>query len=253
MRHHVAVPPGLQRKKMLCPLVSLLLSLPLTRPQSTLLVPQHYPLHLQKQLLISRSAPLFSSVLISAYYIHCLAHPHPAALHVYSRAVVATHKSPPGPNGGPDVFEVTLNSLSLGNIILNAGDTTGVLAVYSSTTLDSLKIGMSQGDKTTNLPHPSPPTKLILMTDSTHPQAPCKRTLLQRLHCEPSCPLIPTLFPTPTSQHTQTIPSCQLTQCSHHSCHRPNSRHNPTLPSSLPHLMLDIFRSRRWRVLSVHV
>ena len=103
-----------------------------------------------------------------------------------------------GPNGGPDVFEVTINSLGLGNLTLDAGDTTGVLAVYGGTASDSLEIGVSIGGKATNLPRLSAPPELILMTDSTPPQAPCKPALLRRLHCEPSCPLLPTLFSTRT-------------------------------------------------------
>lgn len=54
----------------------------------------------------------------------------------------------PGPAGGPDVFEVTINSLGLGYFTLDlpSGDAAaGVLAVYDGTTSDSLEIGVSQG------------------------------------------------------------------------------------------------------------
>ena len=118
-----------------------------------------------------------------------------------------------GPNGGPDVFEVTINSLGLGNLTLDAGDTTGVLAVYGGTASDSLEIGVSQGGKATNLLRPSPP-ELNLMTDSTPPQAPCKPALLRRLHCEPSCPLLPTLFFT-RARTPANIPKLYPPACQH--------------------------------------
>ncbi|KAF8493803.1 stretch-activated Ca2+-permeable channel component-domain-containing protein [Russula emetica] len=38
----------------------------------------------------------------------------------------------PGPNGGSDVFEVTLSGLGLGNLTLDVGDSTGLLAHSSS-------------------------------------------------------------------------------------------------------------------------
>jgi len=55
----------------------------------------------------------------------------------------------PGPDGGPDVFQVTVGSMGLGNLTLDlpTGDdaAAGVLAVYGGTTSDSLEIGISQG------------------------------------------------------------------------------------------------------------
>jgi calcium channel MID1 len=54
----------------------------------------------------------------------------------------------PGPDGGPDVFQLTIGSLGLGNLTLDLPDgdaAAGVLAVYGGTTSDSLEIGVSQG------------------------------------------------------------------------------------------------------------
>lgn len=51
----------------------------------------------------------------------------------------------PGPNGGSDVFEVTLSDLGLGNLTVDASDSTALLAVYGGTSSDSLEIGVSQG------------------------------------------------------------------------------------------------------------
>ena len=51
----------------------------------------------------------------------------------------------PGPDGGSDVFEVTLGALGSGNLTLNLGDSTGLLAVYGGTTSDNLEIGVSEG------------------------------------------------------------------------------------------------------------
>jgi calcium channel MID1 len=58
----------------------------------------------------------------------------------------------PRPNGGSDVFEVTLSGLGLGNLTLDVGDSTGLLAVYGGTTSDNLEIGVSQGGMIINLP-----------------------------------------------------------------------------------------------------
>jgi hypothetical protein len=57
----------------------------------------------------------------------------------------------PGPDGGLDVFEVTLSGLGLGNLTLDVSDSTGLLAVYGGTTSDNLEIGVSQGGMATNL------------------------------------------------------------------------------------------------------
>jgi calcium channel MID1 len=54
----------------------------------------------------------------------------------------------PGPNGGPDVFEVTITTLGLGDLTLDlptGSAAAGVLAVYGGSTSDSLEIGVSQG------------------------------------------------------------------------------------------------------------
>ncbi len=67
----------------------------------------------------------------------------------------------PGPNGGRDVFEVILTSLGLGNLTINASETTGLLAVYGGTTSDNLEIGVSQGGMIINLPSLSPALQLI--------------------------------------------------------------------------------------------
>jgi calcium channel MID1 len=54
----------------------------------------------------------------------------------------------PGPAGGPDVFEVLIGGLGLGNFTLELPTddaAAGVLAVFGGTTSDSLEIGVSQG------------------------------------------------------------------------------------------------------------
>lgn len=43
------------------------------------------------------------------------------------------------------MFEVTLGALGSGNLTLNLGDSTGLLAVYGGTTSDNLEIGVSEG------------------------------------------------------------------------------------------------------------
>jgi hypothetical protein len=105
----------------------------------------------------------------------------------------------PGPNGGSDVFEITPSGLGLGNLTLDTGGSTGLLAVYGGTESDSLEIGVSQGGMTTNLTSPSPSPKLtILITDSNAaPPAARTSTLLWRLDSERSTPLLPTILPTP--------------------------------------------------------
>lgn len=85
----------------------------------------------------------------------------------------------PGPAGGLDVFEVTFNSLSLGNFTLDllTGDpAAGVLAVYGGTTSDSLEIGVSQGgervllclNKSTQQTHVSSSSPIIKATEPLH-------------------------------------------------------------------------------------
>jgi hypothetical protein len=113
----------------------------------------------------------------------------------------------PGPNGGSDVFEVTLSGLGLGNLTLDVGDSTGLLAVYGGTTSDNLEIGVSQGSMTTNLPSPSPSPKLIIfITDSNAaPRASQRSTPLWRLDSERSTPLFPT-FPPTTSPAPTNLP-----------------------------------------------
>jgi len=87
----------------------------------------------------------------------------------------------PGPAGGLDVFEVTFNSLGLGNFTLDllTGDpAAGVLAVYGGTTSDSLEIGVSQGgervllylDSSTQQTHVSSSSPIIKRQNrSMHP------------------------------------------------------------------------------------
>ena len=246
-----------QGKKMLWPLVSLLLSLPLTRSQST---PSSLSLNTPLSLSgnnFSSSAPLLFSLPSSSQLtisIALCASPSSSPPRVFV-SNSSDSQVPPGPNGGPDVFEVTLNSIGLGNLTLDAGDTTGVLAVYGGTTSDSLEIGVSQGGKATNLPCPSPPTELI-SHDRQHPSTspsyayPTSATPLRtKLSFSPH----PFSHPHPrSSQHTRTIPSRQLTRRSRHSRLRPNPRHSPTLPSSSPRSTPDFPRSRRRHVLSAH-
>jgi len=176
----------------------LLFSLPLIRPQSI-----HSSLSLNTPLSLSAnnfssSTPLLFSLPSSSQLTISVALCAPPSSSPPRVFVSNSSDSQviPGPNGGPDVFEVILGSLGLGNLTLDAGDTTGVLTVYGGATSDGLEIGVSQGGKATNPPRPSPPLELILMTDSTPPRAPRKPALLRRLHCERSSPLLPTLLPT---------------------------------------------------------
>jgi calcium channel MID1 len=156
-------------KKMLWPLVCLFF-LPLTRSQSI-----HSSLSLNAPLSLSgnnfSSTPLLFSLPSSSQLTVSIAlctSPSNTPPRVFV-SNSSDSQVTPGPNGGPDVFEVILGSLGLGNLTLDAGDTTGVLAVYGGTTSDSLEIGVSQGGKATNLPHLS---LLILRThphDQQHP------------------------------------------------------------------------------------
>lgn len=68
----------------------------------------------------------------------------------------------PGPNGGSDVFEITPSGLGLGNLTVDTGGSTGLLAVYGGTASDSLEIGVSQGGMTTNLPSSSPKLTILI-------------------------------------------------------------------------------------------
>lgn len=139
--------------KMLWPLVCLL-SLPLTRSQSI-----HSSLSLNVPLSLSgnnfsSSTPLLFSLPSSSQLAVSIAlctspSSNPPRVFVSNSS---DSQVVPGPNGGSDVFEVILGSLGLGNLTLDAGDTTGVLAVYGGTTSDSLEIGVSQGGKATNPP-----------------------------------------------------------------------------------------------------
>jgi hypothetical protein len=102
----------------------------------------------------------------------------------------------PGPDGESDVFEVTLSGLGLGNLTLDVGDSTGLLAVYGGTTSDNLEIGVSQGGMSTNLPSPSPKLVILITDSNAAPRAAQKSTLLWRLDGERSAPLLPTFLPT---------------------------------------------------------
>jgi hypothetical protein len=124
----------------------------------------------------------------------------------------------PGPAGGPNVFEVTFNSLGLGNFTLDlpAGDATatvaGILAVYGGTTTDSLEIGVSQGGRSVlllrlNKLHLIKLTFILVSQSSfvlfflrptikSDRTAPCTRqgpTLLRRFNPESSTALLPAL------------------------------------------------------------
>jgi hypothetical protein len=187
---------------MLWPLL-LLFSLPwVVRPQST-----HPALSLDTPLSLSAnnfststSTPLLFSLPSSSELtisIALCAPPSTNALRVFV-SNSSNSQVIPGPDGGSDVFEVTLSGLGLGNLTLDVGDSTGLLAVYGGTTSDNLEIGVSQGGMTTNLPSPSPfPKLIILIPDSnTAPRAAQKSTLLWRLDSERSTPLLPTFLPT---------------------------------------------------------
>jgi hypothetical protein len=225
----------------------LLLSLPLIRPQSI-----HSSLSLDTPLSLSAnnfssSTPLLFSLPTSSQLNISVALCAPPSS-TPPRVFVSNSSDSqviPGPNGGPDVFEVIVGSLGLGNVTLDAGDTTGVLAVYGGTTSDSLEIGVSQGGKAANLPRPCPAPELILMTDSTPPRAPQKAALLRRLHCERSPPLLPTfpltflraptnipeLYP-PAGQHdAPVIPTTIRVVPQLHPLPRPARRRTPLAPA----------------------
>ena len=142
-------------KKMLWPLVCLL-SLSLTRSQSIhSSLSLNVPLFLSGNNFSSSTPPLFSLPSSSQLTVSIASCSSPSSNP--PRVFVSNSSDSqliPGPNGGADVFEVILGSLGLGNLTLDAGDTTGVLAVYGGTTSDSLEIGVSQGGKATNPPLP---------------------------------------------------------------------------------------------------
>ncbi|KAI0286249.1 stretch-activated cation channel Mid1 [Russula brevipes] len=74
---------------------------------------------------------------------------------------------PPDSSGGPDVYEVMISSLGLGNLTLEFPENAvGVLAVYGGTTSDSLEIGISQDE-----PLHAPLADLPFFGDSTANEA----------------------------------------------------------------------------------
>jgi hypothetical protein len=129
----------------------------------------------------------------------------------------------PDPSGGPDVYEVTISSLGLGNLTLEfSEDAVGVLAVYGGTTSDSLEIGISQGGTQPFL------CQLFLklnpghhfLSDRTPPRPPGRPTLLRRLDRKRGPPLLPAL--PPASVHTETdVPEL----------HPPAREHQPPIPA----------------------
>ncbi|KAI0275521.1 stretch-activated cation channel Mid1 [Russula aff. rugulosa BPL654] len=134
---------------MLWPLV-LLFSLPcLVRPQSTLpALSFNTPLSLSaNNFSTSTSTPLLFSLPSSSQLTVSVALCAAPSSNAPSVFVSNSTNSQlvPGPNGGSDVFEVTLGDLGLGNLTLDVSASTGLLAVYGGTTTDSLEIGVSQG------------------------------------------------------------------------------------------------------------
>ena len=135
--------------KMLWPLV-LFFSLPLlARPQST-----HPTISLDSLISLSAnnfststSTPLLFSLPSSSQLtisVALCASPSSNAPRIFVSNSTNSQVIP-GPNGGSDVFEVTLGGLGLGNLTLDVGDSTGLLAVYGGTASDNLEIGVSQG------------------------------------------------------------------------------------------------------------
>jgi hypothetical protein len=121
------------------------------------------------------------------------------------------------------VFEVTLSGLGLGNLTLDVGDSTGLLAVYGGTTSDNLEIGVSQGGMTTNLPSPSPHSNSSFTDSNAAPRAARRFTLLWRLDSERSTPLLPTFLPT-----------CSPAQTNIPELYTPASEHDaPIIPSTI--------------------
>ena len=202
-----------------------LLSLPwLVRPQSTPpALSLDTPLSLSaSNFSTSTSTPLLFSLPSSSQLtisVALCAPPSSNALRIFV-SNSSSSQVIPGPNGGSDVFELTLSGLGLGNLTLDVGDSTGLLAVYGGTSSDNLEIGVSQGGMATNLPSPSPSPKLIiLVTDSNIASRAARRsTLLWRLDSERSTSLLATFLPTsspaptnipelytPTSKHDAPI------------------------------------------------
>ena len=137
---------------MLWPLV-LLFSFPcLVRPQSTLpALSFNTPLSLSaNNFSTSTSTPLLFSLPSSSQLTVSVALCAAPSSNAPSVFVSNSTNSQlvPGPNGGSDVFEVTLGDLGLGNLTLDVSASTGLLAVYGGTTTDSLEIGVSQGSMT---------------------------------------------------------------------------------------------------------
>ena len=247
--------------RMLWPLV-LLFSLPWgVRPQST-----HTPLSLDSPLSLSAdnfststSTPVLFSLPSSSQLtisVALCASPSSNAPRVFVSNSTDSQLVP-GPNGGSDVFEVTLSGLGLGNLTLDVADSTGLLAVYGGTTLDNLEIGVSQGGMATNLPSPS----LFSQTHHLHIAQRHRSTSRSKL-----CPTLATrlrtkqssfphlsshLLPHP-NQHIRIIHSQQRTRRPHHSHHHQNPPQHQTLHSSLPRSTRDSPRSRKPHARSAH-
>jgi hypothetical protein len=160
----------------------------------------------------------------------------------------------PGPNGGSDVFEVALGGLGLGNLTLDVGDSTGLLAVYGGTTSDNLEIGVSQGG-THHLLYPSPKTHhphIRQRQRSTSRSKVCP-TLATRQRTKHSSFPHRSSHPLPRpDQHTRTIHSRQQTRRPHRSHHHPNPPQHQTSRSSSPRSTRDSPRSRRLHAQSAH-
>lgn len=161
----------------------------------------------------------------------------------------------PGPNGGSDVFEVTLGGLGLGNVTLDVvGDSTGLLAVYGGTTSDNLEIGVSEGGMYNPIYH-SPPknsrhSRQQRRSTSRSEDYPTLATRRRTKHS--SFPhLSSRLLPRP-NQRTRTIHFRRQTRPRHHSHHHPNPPQRQTSRSSSPRSTWDSPRSRRLHAQSAH-
>ncbi|SRR6266851_5532837 len=135
---------------------SLLLSLPSTLSQSTQLsLSFDTPVTLTGSNFTTTSTPLVfslpsSSQITISVALCAAASSSPPRIFV-TNSSSSSQLVVPGPAGGPNVFQVTIGTLGLGNLTLElptGGDAAaGVLAVYGGTPSDSLEIGVSQGGK----------------------------------------------------------------------------------------------------------
>ena len=230
--HVCRVSRAKRSQDMLWPLV-LLFSLPcLVRPQST-----HPALSLESPLSLSAnnfstsaSTPLLFSLPTSSQLtvsVALCASPssNPPTVFVSNST---DSQVIPGPNGGSDVFEITLGGLGLGNLTLDVGDSTGLLAVYGGTTSDNLEIGVSQGGMIIQSTSLLPNSSSSYSDSNADPRAARKSTLLWRLDSKRSTPFFATFLPT-SSPVTTNIPEL----------YTPTSKHDPSIVPTTTRILLN--------------